>query len=470
MNAGGRQRRTYKSFLKSVFELSTDHYGENYWKSPLMVNNIWISDLFLKVTSNLVDTKINSYLQINGYLRELMRFAALKLESSLVKFIYGLATCPIGYENIVLTFVDERCFSNGLYNDVFTGKLIETLEGKTLVIPVFVKLNLVKKIQFYSYLKRNNIPTFLAIHNVQLPKYKKSAKINKVIINGFDFTSNFKNEARRLAFAGNSTDIGFEAFKKFDLTGVINIYYPFENQIWERYFCDSIQNNKTFLGDLIGLQNAPVSFLSLRYIFPDNWTKYFPHPNKIIARDEVSYQRLMDFWGDKCLVIKGKNQRKFIKLDRKALVNKQDIFVALSIGVQESTVLLNFLDDNRIPQKTYRVAFHPLLPRRLRRVLVKLSAENDHISLVDYEDGLMSCGYVLSTTSTALVEGLYNGLKPLKLVHNSFISASPLDFEPIYEEFVSFEDFADLKCLLSNKTFEERTVNARRYLLELLDS
>lgn len=434
-----------------------------------MVNNIWISDLFLKVSSNRPDTKSNSFLEIKGYLREITRYIALKIESSLAKIAFGLDSDPSGYENVVLTFVDERCFKDGLYNDVFTGKLIENLEGKTLIVPVFVKLNVLKKTRFYHYLYINKIPIYLAIHNIRLPKYFRTLQPKRVIVNGIDFTRNFLNESYGLKFRGISTDRGFESFSEFDLTGVKKVYYPFENQVWERYLCNSIRLNKTFQGNLIGLQNAPVSLLSLRYIFPDNWNKYFPHPDEIIARDEMSYRRLKVHWSNRCLVRKGSNQRKFIKLEKSQGEHNRDIFVALSIGVSESTALLNFIEFNCLSGATYYVAFHPLLPHSLKRSLIKLSGTKSHIQMVNYENGLKCCGYVMSTTSTALIEGLYNGLTPLKYVHDSFVSASPLDFNEKYDDYVSFESLWELNRLINNVDFHKKTQDVRKELKQLID-
>ena len=434
-----------------------------------MVNNIWISDLFLKVTSNRIDTKISPNYEVKGYLRELARYVFLKLESSLVKTFFGFYKYPKGYENIVLTFVDDRCFTEGLYNDVFTGKLIQKLKGGVLIVPVFVKLGVVKKVQFYWYLRRNDIPVYLALHNVRFPKYNKFSHPERVVFNGIDFTKNFQNEVSRLAFRGISTDAGFETFEEFDLEGVRKIYYPFENQVWERFLCDSVRRNSSFRGELVGLQNAPVSLLSLRYIFPDNWNKYFPSPNEIVARDEISYRRLTHHWGKRCFVSKGTNQRKFIKIEKMRTEQSSDIFVALSIGVAESEALLKFIEVERIPGITYFVAFHPLLPQGLKRSLIRLSENVGQIKVVNYENGLRRCGYVMSTTSTALVEGLYNGLTPLKYVHDSFVSASPLDFNLDFDDYVSFGNVVELKKILNRSDITKKTEDVRKELKLLLD-
>lgn len=469
MNAGMNQRMDYKSYLKFVFELSLHNYGENYWKSPLMINNIWISDLFLKVSTNRVDKSINYLLDLKEYLRELVRYSFLKVESTLVKIAFGLNSSPGGYANMVFTFVDERCFANGIYSDVFTGKLVEELKDDVLRIPVFVKLNWVKKIRFYRYLKINNIPTYLAIHNIRYPRYNKSLFKKTVVLNDIDFTNNFYNDYIKFKSRGMSTNIGFEEFGEFDLSAVTNVYYPFENQIWERVLCNSLHNNQTFHGKVIGLQNAPLTLLSLRYILPYNWEEYFPHPDIIISRDEISFHRLKDNWGTRCVISKGSNQRKFIKMHNRELKQHKNIFVALSIGVAESTALLNFIDKNRLNEKTYNVAFHPLLPNRLKSLLIKLSEDSEYVKMVKYDIGLETNGYVMSTTSTALLEGLYNGLRPLKFIHHSFVSASPLDFDQEYDEFVSFENLLELENLIKNEKFDRNTLEVQKLLEGLLD-
>ena len=213
--------------------------------------------------------------------------------------------------------------------------------------------------------------------------------------------------------------------------------------------------NKTFRGQSVGLQNAPVSLLSLRYILPKVAT--YPAPDIIVARDNPSLSRLSQFWSDHSEVILGSNYRETIDLtENNRNRDAKSIFIPLSIGFNETKSLLAFLrSENGLQGYDILICVHPLLSSKLKKKVKDLVNAFDNVNHCSYQHGIKQSKYVMSTTSTALVEGLNNGLVPLQFTNDSFVSASPLDKFPEFENKVSFSSYSELNRILKSLDIKE---------------
>ncbi|MDB4127661.1 hypothetical protein N9594_00765 [bacterium] len=477
------QKKNLDAYLSFIFNYSKKHHPGEYWLSPVVANNIWISDIFLEITKrgcSRENSKFNSKIiflhgllnLILGFFREIARFICLKVFFILFKFIKGRT---LGFKQrryIIFTFIDDRCFATGAYKDVFTGSIVNRYSVKeVLIIPVFIKTS-IKNIKLFLRDAKNTeknihlLSREITFPSVQWIKFPTSP----VLFDGIDVSDLLLKEISKYSFRGLSTDLAFKKIGGYNLSKVEKIFYPFENQNWERCLCASLKLNPSFNGVSIALQNAPASLLSLRFTLPKISISDFPAPDIIIARDKVSLGRLRDSWGSLSSVQKGENQREFLDLkDQRQNVKKDSIFVPLSIGERETQSFIKFLrESNKISGFHLYLCEHPLLPTNVKDELIKLVESNENMDMVDYRYGMKNCEYVMATTSTALLEGLTNNLIPLQFVSDDFVSASPLDILNGLEELVSFRNWHELSSILSLKNLRSKCLNYKKEIETLM--
>ena len=495
----------------SFIELNEEEdYKADWWKTRLSGKNPWISNFFLrfcqvKIVLNIIEklstfgkviiiiedtsvyytiinhlnfikfqfqilNKDNHFaslsLIIKGILRRIYSIPFYIYKFILFKLLFFSSSNRIFLKNKIFaySFIDSRCFEGNKYSDPFIGKFLEKLHlnQSYSIIPVLSNVSLKSLIIFRKWLRKTkNSASFpyeylsikFLIEIFKIPPHAK-----KVVFHGIDVSHLISFE--RLE---EWCDFSIHNELIFRISSIIDsqdqnkvIIYPFENQIWERFMISSFKN-LDFNNLIIALQNAPCPKLSTRY-FCSFKTRYkVPMPNLILTTGKISYHNLSKFW-NKDKLNQFSTSRKIIELSTKANIqNKKNVMVACSISPKESIELILFALES-LSKTSYNIFIvpHPLSRLNCSNLLRNFNHPSNITINHRYKDVMLKSKFILFDSSTAGIEGLMNGLVPIRVVHKHSLNVNPSEYDDKYTKIVYTKNQL-LNILESNPIYNKKS-------------
>jgi|ETNmetMinimDraft_20_1059909.scaffolds.fasta_scaffold07347_2 surface carbohydrate biosynthesis protein (TIGR04326 family) len=189
--------------------------------------------------------------------------------------------------------------------------------------------------------------------------------------------------------------------------------YYFENHAWEKAMICARDHGKNNL-KLLGYQHSTVARMLLNYFNHKSETSEekvsfpLPKPDKIICNGNIPFNYMKESgWPDEYLCIAEAIRYNNIKyVNRIPWVSKKDIFlIALSIGFEESVVLLNFIYEGFMTYNSTNsfkiwIKPHPFL--NIKRVLENTNIDFENTSFEIKEDPIEN---LLSMAKVVLAGG-----------------------------------------------------------------
>ena len=407
----------------------------------------FIKNHFKCKTENLfIKQDFKSKLILKGIIRRaiVIPFYLIRAMSLKISFINFSNNNFLENKVFVFSFLDNRCFNNNNFEDPFLANFLKKINitSKISYIPVINNISSKKLLIFKNWLKENrNSVTFLPYYlsffgsfseiiNTRLFYNSKNKFLSDVNLNFLINRERLEEwsefSLQNFLIRKVSNNIKSTSHKKL-------IIYPFENQIWERNMLSVFQNDNQIL--IYGVQNAPAPKLSIRYFVSKSLVKHLPLPNLIFVTGNISYENLLPFYGNNILK-KISSSRKIVNNLKKSVCGSlsKNIMVACSISVPESIQLINFVFNglNNINKYNITIVPHPLSKFNYSKYLKTINVpHNFHLSK-DYSFTLNNSKYILFNSSTAGIEGLLNGLVPIRIFNEYMLSVNPIEFDNKY--------------------------------------
>ena len=509
------------NYIDYIDKSEKSDYGDSWWNTRISGKNPWISATYFRFCQILLLEKILKNFNnkdvdilvvieelcvyksanelIENHFKDKIEYLHIKNNSKLNLIIKGIlrrATIIPYYlikavwlklifrnfsnknflENkvFVFSFLDNRCFVNNKFEDPFLANFLKKINITSNIsyVPVINNISSKKLLIFKNWLEDNqNSATFLPyyfsiygffseIFNTKLLYNSKNKFLNdvnlKFLINMERLEEWSDFSLQNFLIRKTSSHIKKKLHKKL-------IIYPFENQIWERNMLYIFQNDKNV--KIYGIQNAPAPKLSIRYFVSKSLIKYLPLPNLIFVIGNISYDNLSPYYG-KHMLKKISSSRK-IHYDLKKLYSEnrnKNIMVACSISVDESIQLINFVFNSLKKHKKYKIIIvpHPLSKFDYSKYLKSINAPSNYCLSTDYKFTLDNSKYILFDSSTAGIEGLLNGLLPVRISNEYMLSVNPMEYDNIYTKYAYTH--SDLLSILNNN--EEIDSNAVKVALK----
>jgi hypothetical protein len=365
---------------------------------------------------------------------------------------------------IVPTFIDSRNFISDSYTDSFMGKFLNgDLIGDRVVVilPIVIAGTSQQLKQMNMWLSQNGYQIQLLTELLSSTSALKfciqsvldvnRSKIKNEMLGSYDVSALLKREILEewSGFSLQNHLIEMFTSKLVKNECKIDLIYPFENQIWERFLLKSLR--ECTLNKTIGVQNAPCPRLSTRYYSSKNTIDHLPLPEIIIATGKVSYENLMQNYGEKIKIIQSNSGRTFVSQHSRINTDNKEkkIMVACSIGFNESIELMLFVISAFsnvtqgfqvciIPHPHTRNEFYTIFNQNKKPDWIKISTRGYHEELLDSE-------VVLFDSSTAGLEGLANGLVPVHVSHECSLHVNPNEYDKqITKNIYSEEELIDV--------------------------
>jgi surface carbohydrate biosynthesis protein (TIGR04326 family) len=260
--------------------------------------------------------------------------------------------------------------------------------------------------------------------------------------------------------------------------------YTFEGYAWERMSIMGLKSHKNDI-EIIGFQHAFVSKNSFRYFPGERERDILPLPDKIVTMGQITKEILQRFGHYPNLnIVEGcaLRQERTLQLDKIPRGEKKNIFIPLTIAVDDTVRVINFIYEAGLGSYPYKIflRFHPLTPRK--KVIAQLKnplPENFIISDTAFlADEFQRCGVVLYTWTTVCLEAVLVGLPVIYLDINAPLNVDPLfDLSHLKESVGSPGELLDkinglLNLNQSNfeKLYHDSREYIRRYLYPVTDS
>lgn len=399
-----------------------------------------------KIENLYVKQNLRSNLILKGIIRRASVIPYYLIQAIRLKLIFSDFSNKIFLDNkvFVFSFLDDRCFVNNNFEDPFLAKFLKKINitSKISYIPVINNISSKKLLIFKNWLKKNqNSVTFL-------PYYFSLNGLFSEILNSrllYNSKNKFLSDVN-LSFLINRERL--EEWSEFSLQNFLIrkvsnnikstsnkklIIYPFENQLWERNMLSVFQNDNQII--IYGVQNAPAPKLSIRYFVSKSLVKHLPLPNLIFVTGNISYENLFPFYGNNILK-KISSSRKIVNNIKKSSSESvsTNIMVACSISVPESIQLINFVFNSLNNVNNYKITIvpHPLSKFNYSKYLKTINVSHNFYLSKDYSFTLNNSKYILFDSSTAGIEGLLNGLVPIRISNEYMLSINPIEFDNKY--------------------------------------
>ncbi|MDP8230784.1 MAG: hypothetical protein P9L93_06765 [Candidatus Gorgyraea atricola] len=347
---------------------------------------------------------------------------------------------------VLRTWCDNRSYKSGSYFDPYFKNLLSFFSGQKRNILIFAGIlsdyrDMIKKfkedteniiIPFNFYLKGLDI--FKCVFNV----YFKRPSIKGNI---FFCDCNVKF----LVFEELLQDMNgtrfFDALLQYysctSLTRSIRIerfIYTFENYAWEKMSILGLRYGDPNI-KVLGFQHAFVSKNSFKY-FPGFIERdRMPLPNKIITmgRRTLDIMNRLGCYPDNIFSVGCALRQNYLS-PSKLLPRRttRDIFVALTITVEDAVKVLRFLFDSglgKYPEKLY-IRFHPAtcVNEVMKDLGFKMPSNFIISNNLSVTEEIERCGVILYTWTTVCLEALKMGCPAIYLDVNY-----PLEVDPLFE-------------------------------------
>ena len=286
----------------------------------------------------------------------------------------------------------EKFVRNG-YNFYFIDEFLDYKDiasvVQTYVLGCFRFLKIRKSIPELHFLEGEDYNFFPLLREEWYTSY-----VGSVAIKGIIQYERFKNVFRNHYFGDR-------------------ILYYFENHEWEKTMICARGHAKNNL-KLLGYQHSTVPRMLLNYFNHKSETSEekisfpLPKPDKIICNGNIPFNYMKESgWPDEYLCIAEAIRYDYIKhVNRIPWVSKKDIFlIALSIGFEESVVLLNFIYEGFMTYNSTNsfkiwIKPHPFL--NIKRVLENTNIDFENTSFEIKEDPIEN---LLSMAKVVLAGG-----------------------------------------------------------------
>ena len=482
------QYKFVNEYISFIDKNEEKDYKSDWWKTRLSGKNPWISKFFLrfcqiKVIENLLklsNSKSNILILVEEKSVYYSIISLLKKENfnhteliknfdldyinlifkGVLRRFYSCLYYPIKFLTIKLffssfwtkkfisnnvftySFIDSRCFDSNGFSDPFLGKFLKkiNLNRGISFVPVLTNISLKKLLIFKKWIHKNKYSVRFPIEDFSLKFYFKLFSLpkttSKVFFCGINVAPliNYERYEEWSNFSLHNELISNLTKKISNSNHNKLILYPFENQIWERYMLSEFYGSakKNYV---IGLQNAPSPKLSTRFFCSNKTKNNVPIPNSILTTGLISYENLINFWPKK-LLRKFSSSRKLIKKINNNIDSK-NIMVACSISYIEAIELIMFCV-NTFKNLDFKINIvpHPLSKFNYNKLLSKLNLSNNFTINLDYKAVMLKSKFILFDSSTAGIEGLMNGLVPIRIAHKHSIHVNPSEYETKYSHVV----------------------------------
>lgn len=297
-------------------------------------------------------------------------------------------------------------------------------------------------------------------------------------IRGVDVTPMLRWELRMDHAAGDPcySLIQWHAMRRLSQMGwpVKAIYYPFENQPWEQFFCYSARRHLPGAWRA-GYQHSHASGLWLSYHRSLDRANGIQYPDTILCNGGIPaelFKRMGHANVQTCYPIRYVHLEKALK--RSDPGSRENCFlVTTPIGIQDTLeVCCRAAALFRSADCRVRVKLHPSLDRNhLKGVLDRLSqAWPGHFQFEDraLEEVLPSCRAVLSANSTTLVEALAYSCVPVNIPTSCMYDLAIIDDPLLCLDLKPDDTYSDFLAQLPE--FEERIrLHGKDYVRRLFD-
>ena len=436
-----------------------------------------------KIENLYTKQNIGSKLILKGIIRRASVIPFYLIQAIKLKLIFSDFSNKNFLDNkvFVFSFLDNRCFVNDNFEDPFLAKFLKKINitSKISYIPVINNISSKKLLIFKNWLKKNrNSVTFLSYH-FSLNGLFSEISNSRLLCNS---KNKFLSDVN-LSYLINRERL--EEWSEFSLQNFLLrkvsknikrisnkklIIYPFENQIWERNMLSVFQNDNQV--KIFGIQNAPAPKLSIRYFVSKSLIKYLPLPNLIFVTGNISYDNLSPYYGGEILR-KISTSRKIVIDSKKSFSEskQKSIMVACSISVPESIQLINFVFNSLRKSNNFNITIvpHPLSKFNYLKYLKTINAPANFRLSRNYSFTLNNSKYILFDSSTAGIEGLLNGLVPVRISNEYMLSVNPIEFDNIYTKYAyTHKDL--ITILNSNEEIDNDAINVALKYYKIDDS
>ena len=386
-----------------------------------------------------------------GLVRRILAIPLYLYKSIVYKIIFKSFNHTSFFNNnvFVFSFIDSRCFNDNNFNDPFLGKFLTKINIKKNIsyIPVLINVSIKRLLLFRKWLSINNysvsfLPYYISIPNALFEIFKFNfffKKVENKYLHGINLKYLISRERLEewsdFSLQNNLITKLSTQIKKYSHNKLL--IYPFENQIWERNMLSVFEQDVNV--KIYAVQNAPAPKLSIRFYVSKKMIKFLPLPDAIFVTGNISYNNLVEFYGDKILK-KFSTSRKILNSQYNSNTDsiRQNIMVACSISNTESVELILFVINTLRSYNNFNVTIvsHPLSNFNFINFLQKIKAPS-HIKLgKDYKNTIENSRYILFDSSTSGIEGLLNGLVPVRVVNKFSLHVNPSEYDSSYTKCV----------------------------------
>lgn len=390
------------------------------------------------------------------------------------------------YHLVIKTVMDHRNYSTGTYCDSYFGPLINYLNTpniETLLVTEILQcyrdsVDKLAKEKNYNILP---LEIFTSIKDVAKALWESlvcGVNMKKeVFFEGINITALLYYELNQY-FANAQFYVNLLSYHK--LSAVLRhiqfekYLYTFENYGWEKLGIMCLRKHKPQVR-ITAFQHAFISKNSFRYFPGAGEGQIMPLPDKIITMGKITKEILKKF-GDYSTVqlVEGcaLRQEKTIDLPRIPRTGKKDIFVPLTITVEDTVKVLNFLYEAGLGNSSFSVflRFHPITPRKKVFAQIDFSLPKNFIISdgVSLEEEFKRSGVVLYTWTTVCLEAVLVGLPVIYLDINYPLNVDPLFDLPYLRRTVSKAEglLEEISALLTlgQERYEQEYRQSRNYI------
>ena len=345
---------------------------------------------------------------------------------------------------IVKTIIDKRNYKSGVYVDSYFGKCINFLKKRVDKLLLFADIvqdyetNIVRLanekdysiLPLEAYMEKKDI-----VKTIWDAFRNRNRFFNKIFFKELDVSWLIKSELEECFFSGKFLENLLYYTKTLKFLNSVNCecyLYTFENYAWEKMglLAAKVDGKKV---KTVGFQHAFISRNSFRYFPSRKESVIMPLPDKLISIGKVT-KDILKKYGEFHLtdIVEGcaLRQEKTISLKRIDIKEKRDIFVPLTITIDDTVKFLNFLYEAGLQNYKGKIflRFHPLTKKN--KVFSSLNfslPENFVVSEnVTLQEEFIRCGIVLYSWTTVCIEALMVGLPAIHLDINYPLYVDPL--------------------------------------------
>lgn len=442
----------------------------------------------VRISGNFKNT---NHIKILFVLKFLFYFAIELSLSVIAKILFKPKN---NYKYIIRTYFDFRCIDHksGAIRDDYFDRFLEDLKSVADVLVVFKLLNLRNWRNFRRFIRAKKdvgfdvclLEYFLSPYElckgfVSFIKSRIRLK-SPLIYKGHDISQliNLSMEEDYYNRRGLVVYIEYYIAKKILKLSPDRLFYPFENQTWEKVY-PLAKKRGNFRTVIVGFQHTGFSYKLLNH-FPTRIEKHLPiYPDIILTTGKIFKRLFIEHAHFPSVIKVGAALRhdKFVtngKFTFKDPVNKVlgRIAYAFSSDIEKHFRIINLLldvfEDTDI---TVYLKFHPLFDEKLllKRLNRHLPANFVPAANISWQDIYNSVDAILYDDNSLSIEGIFNGVKTYMLDEE----------EPIYniERMFGFNEWKrsldkngliELRQAILNKTFDKtyNVGNVRTYIRE----